>query len=261
VDTPPYSRILSLTPSITETIFALKLENYLAGVTDSCDYPAKAKEKPNVLCWFEPDLDKLFALKPDIVVGLENTHGYLKPMLEQKGIQALLLQPATVDDALSDIKKLGEKLGASAIAHALLKHLNLRLARLDFQVKKILPEDRPTVCRILEAGNDRLILAGPLSFQYDVILQAGGRPVTGHLPEAYPKVSFFEFKQLNPDVIFFCGYDPNFIPRLMDNPGWRALKAVQTHRVHQFDCALTCRTGPRIIDMSELLFRTLYAHT
>lgn len=259
MDTPFYSRILSLTPSITETIFALEFEDFLVGVTDSCNYPEAAKEKPNVFCWVEPDLEKLVDLNPDIVVGLESAHLYLKPILTQRKIELLLLQPATVDQALSDIKLLGDKLGASAQANAILKTLNSRLAKLDFQVKKTMPEDRPTVCRVLEATNDQLILAGPLSFQYDVILRSGGRPVTGHLPGAYPKVSFNEFKQLDPDIIFFCGYDRNFIPRLSDDIRWKSLKAVQTHRVYQFDCALTCRTGPRIVDMSELLFRTLYA--
>jgi iron complex transport system substrate-binding protein len=171
------------------------------------------------------------------------------------------MQPATLDQALSEIKLLGDKLGASAQAKAILKTLNSRLAKLDFQVKTSMPEDRPTVCRVLEATSDQLILAGPLSFQYDVILRAGGRPVTGHLPGAYPKVSFYEFKQLDPDIIFFCGYDRNFIPRLMKNPKWQLFKAVQTHHLYQFDCALTCRTGPRIVDMSELLFRTLYTRT
>jgi iron complex transport system substrate-binding protein len=261
MNNPSYSRILSLSPSATETIFALELDHCLVGVTDSCDYPAKVKEKPNVLCWFEPDLEKLITLKPDIVVGLENAHLYLKPILTQKGIEVLLLHPATVDEALSDIKLLGDKLGASAQAKAILETLNSRLAKLDFHVKTIVPEDRPTVCRVLEATNDQLILAGPLSFQFDVILRAGGLPVTGHLTEAYPKVSFYEFKQLDPDIIFFCGYDRNFIPSLMENTKWQSLKAVQAHRLYQFDCGLTCRTGPRIIDMSELLFRTLYTHT
>lgn len=257
-DNPFYSRILSLTPSVTETIFALELEDFLVGVTDSCDYPAAAREKPNVLCWFEPDLEKLFALRANIVIGLESAHRYLKPILTQKGIEVLLLDAETIGEALYEIKMLGNKLGASTQAKIILKNLKLRLAKLDLQVKTIVSEDRPTVCRILETAGDQLILAGPLSFQHDVILRAGGRSVTRHLPGAYPKVSFYEFKQLDPDIIFFCGYDQNFIPRLMENSKWRSLKALQTYRVYQFDCALTCRSGPRIVDMSELLFRTLY---
>ena len=59
-------------------------------------------------------------------------------------------------------------------------------------------------------------------------------------------------------MIFFCGYDRQFIQRLQTDMKWQSLKAIKTGRLHQFDCALTCRTGPRIVDMAELLFDTLY---
>ncbi len=58
-------RIVSLTPSLTETLFALELGHRVVGVTDSCDYPAEVKEWPHVACWFDPDLEKLAALKPE----------------------------------------------------------------------------------------------------------------------------------------------------------------------------------------------------
>jgi iron complex transport system substrate-binding protein len=250
---------VSLAASVTETLFAIGLEKNLVGVTDTCDYPAAAKEKPNVSCWFEPDIEKLAALRPDLVVGLKDAHSSLKPILAPMGIEVILLQPATVVDALSDILMLGNTLGAVERTKILLQDLDLRLAELDERTTKIAYEDRPTASRVLEAQTDRLIVAGPLSFQYDVILRAGGRNVTAHLNEAYPKVSFFDFKQWDPEVIFFCGYDKHFIPRLEKNPRWRTLKAIRNHRVYQFDCALTCRAGPRIVDMADLLFNTLYA--
>lgn len=256
--TQPFLKIVSLTPSATETLFALGLEHRLVGVTDSCDYPFAARKKPNVSCWFEPDLEKLFALKPDLVVGLESAHRHLTPMLSLQGIEVVLFQPATVDEALSDIQRIGEKLGVSERTKILLKNLKLRLDNLDLRVSAIASKDRPTVCRVLDMAENRLIVAGPLSFQYDVILRAGGRTVTGCFPGAYPKISFSTFKQLDPDIIFFCGHDPTFIPRLAADPAWRLLGAVQSRRLHQFDCGLTCRTGPRIVDMTELLYRTLY---
>jgi len=59
-------------------------------------------------------------------------------------------------------------------------------------------------------------------------------------------------------VIFNCGFDLITNPALTGKHGWQALKAVQSGRVFSFDCSLTCRTGPRIVDMVELLFKTLY---
>jgi iron complex transport system substrate-binding protein len=102
------------------------------------------------------------------------------------------------------------------------------------------------------------MVAGPLSFQYDVISRAGGLNVSGEYQDAYPKVSWAQFQRWDPAMVFFCGYDPQFIPRLKADSKWQSLTAIKSDRLYQFDCALTCRTGPRIVDMAELLFSTLY---
>ena len=104
----------------------------------------------------------------------------------------------------------------------------------------------------------RFHVAGPLSFQYDIITRAGGLNVTGSIKEAYPKITLAELREWDPQVIFNCGFDLNTITTIADKPDWLSLQAVQSGKVFMFDCALTCRTGPRIVDMVELLFRTLY---
>ena len=251
-------RIVSLTASLTEIIYALGLADRLAGVTDSCDYPQSAETKPNVGCWFEPDVAKLLALEPDLVLGSAAAHGRLMPDLEAKGIQVMLSDPCTVEEALAVMAGLGERLGAVEHAQACVHALQKRLQALDAKVKNIPLSNRITTARVLDLMNDRLIVAGPLSFQYDVIARGGGLNVSGQLHEAYPKVSFERFCRWDPEMVFFCGSDRAFIPRLANDPNWRRLQAVQSSRLYQFDCALTCRTGPRIVDMAELLFETLY---
>jgi iron complex transport system substrate-binding protein len=58
-------------------------------------------------------------------------------------------------------------------------------------------------------------------------------------------------------MVFFCGSDRVSIPRLSHDPERRRLQALQSSRLYQFDCGLTCRTGPRIVDMAELFFEML----
>ena len=123
-------RIISLTPSLTETLFALNSGDRVCGVTDSCDYPAEAENRPNVACWFDPDLDKLFGLKPDLVVGLKTAHAHLKPEIEARGIAVLLLNPATVDEAIADIARIGKMLDARETVEKIVADLHRRLARL-----------------------------------------------------------------------------------------------------------------------------------
>ena len=66
----PARRIVSMVPAITEILFAIGVGERVVGVTDSCDYPPEVFAKPHVKCWFDPDLDILAALKPDLVLGL-----------------------------------------------------------------------------------------------------------------------------------------------------------------------------------------------
>ena len=252
------SRIVSLTPSITELLFALGMDDRVVGVTDSCDYPAAASKKPNVLCWFEPDLEKLMALKPDTVLGSETAHLYLVTVLEREGIRVILVNPKTVDQALQTMIDLGDRFGVSAEAGALVEGLQNRLNLLVEKVGSIAPEKRLTVSRVLEWDDDLFYVAGPLSSQYDVIARGGGINVTGALNTDYPKIPFTQLLEWNPEMVFICGYDTHLIPRLIQDQKWRRLDAVQSGRIYQFHCGLTCRTGPRIVDMAELLFQKLY---
>ena len=252
-------RIVSLTAALTETLFAIGAGLRVAGVTDTCDYPAEVRRLPNVGCWFEPDMEKLFALAPNLVLGLETAHARLRAEIEGRGAELLLVNPTTIDEALAVMAMLGELLGCTAGAQACIRGLRERLKRLDAAVACVEDSRRPTVSRVLDVSEDGLIVAGPLSFQYDVIARAGGRNVSGDLPEAYPKVSFERFRDWDPEVVFFCGSDRSFIPRLCADDQWRRLRAIRSGRVYQFDCALTCRTSPRIVDMAELLHRTFFS--
>ena len=252
-------RIVSLTPSLTEILFALNLGHRVWGVTDSCDYPVKVTDRPNVGCWFDPDLAKLADLKPDMVLGLETAHRQLKQKIESQGTPVLLVNPTTVDEAIVDIRRIGNMLGAQERSEKLVAKLRARLSALDARIKEIAESRKLTVSRILDMENGRFHVAGPLSFQYDIITRAGGRNVTAATGAAYPAVTLHQLRQWNPQVIFNCGFDLITNPTLSDKPEWSSLKAVQSGRVFSFDCSLTCRTGPRIVDMVELLFKTLYS--
>lgn len=253
-----YERIISLTPSITETLFALGVADRVVGVTDACDYPPEANTKSHVCSWFDPDMGRITALEPDLVLGLSTAHQRLVPLLKSRNIRLVLFNPVTVEHALSDMISLGTLLGINETAELLVQDLKDRMQKLAGKVTQVNPEERLTVSRVLDIEGENLIVAGPKSFQYDVIKQAGGKNVTTAMNEAYPTVSFQTFKKWDPDIIFFCGSDPSYISRLQADHKWQSLKAIRNGNIHLFDCGLTCRTGPRIIDMAELLFQTLY---
>lgn len=252
-------RIISLTPSLTEILFALESGHRVAGVTDSCDYPPEVKDWPDVSCWFDPDLAKLFALKPDLVLGLQTAHHKLKPVLESEGIPVMLVNPTTVQDSLDDIARIGKMLGVDAISEQLVADLHSRMSMIAADVNEIPDQHKLSVCRILDLENGCFHVAGPTSFQYDIISRAGGLNVTSSIQEAYPRITLTRLLKWDPQVIFNCGFNLRTCPGIAHKPEWQSLQAVQSGRLFTFDCGLTCRTGPRIMDMVELLFKTLYS--
>ncbi len=204
-------------------------------------------------------MDRIGNLDPDLAIGLGTVHKQMRTVFKTAGIRLVLLNPVCVTDALTDILNMGVLLDLQQAAQSLIDNLLKRMDKLAELVRQIPSDQYLTVSRVLDVENDRLIVAGPKSFQFDVIACAGGINTTGCIDEAYAKVSFEQFKNWDPEMVFFCGSDKQFISRIKANPLWQPLRSVQQGRIHQFDCGLTCRTGPRIVDMAELLYETLYA--
>ena len=124
----PVNRIVSLAPSLTETVYALGLQDHLVGDTDYCDYPPDAQKKTKVGGAINPSLEQIAALHPDIVLvtksfnRLETVHS-----LDGLGISSYATDPHTVDGIISSTKKLADLLGAPeagiAVAADMQRHL------------------------------------------------------------------------------------------------------------------------------------------
>lgn len=114
----PPQRIVSLVPSTTESLFALGLGERVVGVTRFCEHPAEVKELPKVGGTKDVDVERLLALKPDLVIG--NVEENSAEIAEQVGAHFPLWMafPKSVDDALQDLRDLGVICGVSATAEA-----------------------------------------------------------------------------------------------------------------------------------------------
>ncbi|WP_457551421.1 helical backbone metal receptor [Desulfobacula sp.] len=131
-------RIISLTPSITEILFALGAGDQVVGVTDSCDYPPEANEKPHVCSWFDPDMERIRDLAPDLIIGLETAHRQIMPVLKAAGIRLVLLNPVCIVDTLTDILSLGQLLDLKQTARAMVDNLQERIDKLTERVQRII---------------------------------------------------------------------------------------------------------------------------
>ncbi len=116
VDREP-KRVVSLAPSNTEILFALGLGPSVVGVTDFCDYPAEAKDKPK-MGGIKPSLEKIVAAQPDLVLAIAETAGppEIATKLEGLGIKVLVLGAKNIDGITADIQLVGKATGREAEA-------------------------------------------------------------------------------------------------------------------------------------------------
>ncbi len=247
-------RIISLAPTQTEIIAALGQIGRLAGVSENCDFPEAVKGIPSFGSWYAPDLNRVIDARPDLVCTFGSHQEEMKDMLSESGIRVYHSDPGTVTASLATFVELSDILGCGSSGRSLVEGLNGRLAGVGRFVGGTDPARRPSVLRIMHW--DPLITVGPGSFQHDAIEWAGGRNIMSHGPAPYFVCDPADVQARNPDLIFFC--EPFIKPLLKEDPCWREVRAVREGRVHIFDCGLTCRSGPRIVDMVEQLAAALY---
>jgi len=248
-------RLVSLAPSITETLYALGLGDRLVGDTDYCDYPPEAKLKPHVGNVLNPSLEKIVALKPDLVLGIsEGNRIETADQLQRVGIPIYGLTDHTLDDTLRSIVDLGRVLDAEAAADALGQRLRARIAEVE---RRVAGAPRPKVLFVV--WYQPLTTAGAHTFISDVIHRAGGISISDDLPGDWPRLSLEAALDRNPDVILFPGGE-SMAPSLDDIrqlPGWRDLAAVKQDRLHVVSESII-HPSPRLVDALEQVAAILH---
>ena len=241
-------RLVSLAPSITETLFALGLGDKVVGDTDYCEYPPEARSKPHIGPILNPNLERIVALKPDLVLGSREANRIeTAAQLERLGIPVYGVTAQTVDGTLSSIEDLGEVLGHGIEALQLVGELRERIKRVE---QRIAHRPKPKVLFVV--WYRPLTTAGSRSFVADVVRRAGGASISDDLSGEWPRMSLEEALRRDPDVILFP-HAESFAPSVADLaalPGWKDLRAVKEHRLYLVSDSII-RPSPRLVDALE----------
>ncbi len=258
------TRIVSLAPSITETLFAIGAGNRVAGVTRFCVYPPEVKTKPNVGGFLDPNYEAIVALKPDLVVLLPS-HGQSESYLKGLGLRVLSVKNEPVEEIFRTIATLGTVCGASKTADSLAASLRDRM-RVVSERTYSLPKTRVLVSAGRTAGTGSLgsvYAAGPGTYYDEIITLAGGENAYRGRAIAYPELSAEAVIRLDPEVII------DLVPDLGSRgltaekvrDDWKTLlevRAVKNGRVHVLTGDYTTVPGPRFILLLEDLARILH---
>jgi iron complex transport system substrate-binding protein len=253
------TRIVSTSPSITETLFALGLGDRVVGVSNYCRFPAEVAKLPRIGTFLKPNAELIAGLRPDLVVVHATANG-LDRRLTSLSIPFVVVERGTLASVFTSIRQIGTAAAAPDRAEALIASIQQRLATIR-RLGATQPHRRVLfiVGRRPGALAD-LVAVGPGSYLNDVIEIAGGTNVLNIAgqPE-YPRISMEAVLRLDPDVIIdTVDMGDTDAERLRRQPVnerlWAAygtLSAVKAGRLHAASTDALVVPGPRVVDAAE----------
>jgi iron complex transport system substrate-binding protein len=248
-------RVVSLAPSITETLYAIGSGDQIAGVTEFCNFPPEAQSKPKV-GYSHANIESIVALQPDLVLApREFLRADVLGKLEQLKVPTFIIEARTIDDIPAHIQTLGRMLDRSPTADRLAMDVRQRINAVRARTEKL---DRHRVLYVLH--NEPLITVGPGSFIHQLIELAGGENVAAAAPTPYPRLSIEEVIKKDPELIIFPVGSVEGIPPDEQQiwRRWPTISAVKHGRFHQISSDLLNRPGPRVAEGLELLVKIIH---
>jgi iron complex transport system substrate-binding protein len=237
-------RIISLSPTATESLFAIGAGKQVVAVDDQSDYPKRVPR--TTLSGYTPNVEAIANYRPDLVV-LSGDANDVVAGLHKLGIR-VLLQPAAkkLTDAYAEIRQLGAVTGHRSSAAALVKRMQRTIVR----IVKSVPKRHLSVYHELEPD---LYSATSHTFIGRIYKLFGLRNIADAADSTgsgYPQLSAEYIVSANPDVIVLadtrcCGASAATVAK---RPGWSGIAAVRTGSVVAVDDSVASRWGPRIVD-------------
>ncbi len=194
-------RIVSTSPSITETLFALGLGDRVVGVSRFCNYPSEVQKLPKVGSYIHPDVEAIARLAPDLVI-IERSSSDVTGRLEALHIVFIEVPHSTLENIYTGIQRIAESAGVPERSASLIAQLKNSLDGIAAKAK-LLPSPRVLVIVNRRQGTlADLTAVGPNNYVNQILTIAGGSNVLAHpgLPQ-YPHISLETVLRENPDVI------------------------------------------------------------
>ena len=251
------TRIISLVPAVTEMLFAIGAGDQVIGVSSFDIYPAEVKSRPKVGALFDPDVERILSLKPDLVI-VYGSQSELMSRLDRASIATFRYEHAGLSDITSTIRALGDRVERRDRAQTLATTIERDL---DAVRKSVAGKPRPKTALLFgrEPGTLRNIYAsGGVGFMHDMLELAGGADAFGDVKRQNLQATTEILLARAPDVIVEVhpaeGWTPERIER--ERAIWKGLPsvpAVRTGRIHIIADDRLIVPGPRVVEAVRLL--------
>ena len=247
-------RVIALAPNLTEIVFAVGAGDRLVGRTSYCDYPAEAKAVAEVGDTLHPSLERIIALRPQVVlISTASQLEIFTQQLQNQNIAVFVTDPSNLDGVFRTIEQVGEILGQKQQAQIVVQQLRERAGTVEDAVK-----GKPPVRVFYQVSGEPLYTIGRDSFITDLMRRAGGISVTADVPGAWPKYSKESALAAKPEAIILPTggsmgpANSTVTEALLQSP------AVLSGRVYKINDDHLARPGPRSLDGLEAMARALH---
>ncbi len=247
----PALRVISLAPHITELLFAAGGGSRVVGVVSYSDFPEEARKIQQVGSNRELDLERIIALKPDLVVIWR--HGSSERQIDvvkKLGVPMFHSEPQKLEDIADNVAKLGQLMGTDAAAGPAAADLRRRIAALRARYA-----DRPVVRSFYQVWDKPLYTLNGRHVVSDALRLCGGENIFDKLAVTAPVVSVEGVLQENPEAIFATA-EKNYGGVDLWKP-YPTLMAVRNDNLFTVDGHLLNRAGPRMVAGAEQLCEKL----
>jgi iron complex transport system substrate-binding protein len=245
--TKPAQRIISLLPSLTETVCALGACNRLVGVDRYSNWPESIAQLPRMGGGIDPNIESIVALKPDLVLMAGSARGGER--LKSLGLTVLTLEPKNYADIQIALGVVGKALGVPAKdSDRVWRDINAQVE----EISKSVPQYAKAQ-RVYFEVSPVPFGAGDGSFIGETLQRLGARNILPAAMGIFPQVSPEFVVRAQPDIIMVG--DSN-LSEMQARPGWTNLSAMRTGRVCTFmpkESDVLVRPGPRMVEAARLM--------
>jgi len=248
-------RIVSLSPTATETLFAIGADPQVVAVDDQSDYPKSAPR--TTLSGFTPNVEAIAAYRPDLVISSYNPRGFLESLNRLRIPVILHDAPKTFAGAYQQIRQLGLVTGRRAGASRVIGSMKTQIGRI---VKA--SRDKASRLSVYHELSPDYYSASSKSFVGQVYAALGLTNIADQADTAgtgYPQLSAEYIVSSSPDVIVLadsicCGQKPSTVAA---RPGWDRISAVRTGSIVRVHDSIASRWGPRLVSFFRAMSAAL----
>ncbi len=258
---PGPTRIIALAPSATEILFALGCGDRVVGIADFCTYPPEALTLPKVGGFYNPNLERLTALSPDLVI-VQGKHERVARFCKRRGTPVFHVNITRLWAVFGEVQRLGKALESEDQAKKLVEDIRGQLKKLKARVSAF-PRKKVFICIGRgQGGLDSLYTAGGQSYVSDIIAAAGGTNIYADVMMPYPEASKESLLRRAPDVIIEMRPNETMTPEKIKKAkkDWDVLEgipAVENKNIHIFTDDMLLIPGPRMGQAADTLARTI----